>query len=166
MWLGGWKYNPDTPYGIKWVKEKKMLGFVFTHGDLYKANWQPLLEKFEKTLNLHSSRNLSLYDKAIIANVMACSKLWYIAPVLYLPTHYQKRFDKLLFKFIWGGICEPIKRETLIGKVQAGGLNVMSIRLKAMALRIVHIVNFLRSHKDTPPTWVYFTVHWVRSPIS
>ena len=85
-----------------------MLGFVFTHGDFYKENWQPLLEKFEKTLDLHSSRNLSLQCLAIIANNMACCKLWYIAPVLYLPTHYQKRFGKLLFRFIWGGFHEPI----------------------------------------------------------
>ena len=57
MWLGGWKTRTDQPYGIKWVTEKKMLGFTFTHHDVYKANWQPIREKFEKTLNVHSRQS-------------------------------------------------------------------------------------------------------------
>ena len=161
MWLGGWKYRQDKPYGISWVREKKMLGFVFTHNDIYKANWQPILEKFRKTLDLNSKRGLSLHGKAILANIMACSKLWYIAPVLYLPDHYLKRFNKALFQFIWDGVHEPIKRTTLIGRHRDGGLNVVSIKLKAEAFRILHIVKLLRSPVKDPPKWVFFTIYWV-----
>ena len=63
MWLGGWKFRTDQPFGIQWVTEKCMLGFIFTHGDVYKSNWQTILDKFQKTLDLHSKRNLSLHVK-------------------------------------------------------------------------------------------------------
>ena len=161
MWLGGWKTRTDQPYGIKGVTEKKMLWFTFTHHDIYKANWQPILEKFEKTLNAHSRRNLSLHGKAMIANIMACSKLWYIAPVLYLPEYYLKRFNKTLFKFIWGGVQEPIRRVSVFGKSSNGGLEVVSIKLKAESFRIMHIVNFFKSPEINPAKWVYFTKYWI-----
>ena len=161
MWLGGWKHRTDTPFNIQWVQEKKMLGFVFTHHDIYKANWQPLLTRFCKTLDLHSQRNLSLHGKAILANIMACNKLWYIAPVLYLPDHYLKRLDKALFQFIWGGVHEPIKRTTLIGKSKDGGIDITSIKLKAEAFRIMHMVRFLSAPGVEPPKWIYFAIYWV-----
>ena len=76
---------------------------------------------------------------------MACSKLWYIAPVLHLPEHYLKRFYKALFQFIWNKVQEPVKRTTLIGKTQDGGLAVVSeafrIKLKLSGLCIK--LNFL-----------------------
>ena len=161
MWLGGWKFRIDQPFGIQWVTEKRMLGFIFTHGDVYQSNWQPILDKFQKTLDLHSKRNLSLHEKASIANVMACSKLWYIAAVLYLPEHYVKRFDKALFQFIWDGVHEPVKRATLLGKSMDGGLNVCSVKLKAEAFRIMHVFKFLKASSEDPPKWVYFTIYWI-----
>ena len=161
MWLGGWKNRNDTPFGIRWVREKKLLGFVFTHNDIYKANWQPILDKFKNVLDFHSKRNLSLHGKAILANVMACSKLWYIAPVLHLPEHYLKRFDKALFQFIWNKVQEPVKRTTLIGKTQDGGLAVVSIKLKAEAFRIMHMVKFFNAPEVDPPKWIYFSIYWI-----
>ena len=51
----------------------------------YADNWGPVLDKFEKALNDNCQWNLSLTGKATIANIMASSKLWYLAPVLELP---------------------------------------------------------------------------------
>ena len=32
IWLGRWKDREDAPYGIHWVKSKKLLGFILDMG--------------------------------------------------------------------------------------------------------------------------------------
>ena len=165
IWLGAWRHREDKPFGINWVKNKKMLGVVFGHrsDDMgkYADNWGPVWEKFEKVLNDNSNRYLSLTGKATVANIMACSKIWYLAPVLELPREILNKFDRKLFQFIWGSPSEPIKRNTLIGKVEEGGIGLVSIKLKARALMIMHIVHLIRYTEEYVPKWVHFTVYWI-----
>ena len=166
IWLGGWRDRGEQgPCGIKWVKTKKLLGVVFGHraSDMnrYADNWGPVLDKFEKVLNDNCQRNLSLTGKATIANIMASSKLWYLAPVLELPREILNRFNKLLFKFIWGSSHEPIKRNTLFGDIMKGGIGLVSIQLKAQAFMIMQLVKMISFKEEYTPKWVYFAIYWI-----
>ena len=165
VWLRGWRDRQDKPFGISWVPYKKMLGVVFGHGrdDMgkYSDNWFPILEKFKKVLNNDSQRNLSLIGKATVANIMAASKLWYMAPVLELPSEILNKFSRSLFHFIWGSQHEPIKRNTLIGKVEDGGFGLLSIKLKVQSFMIMHVVNLLRHKEEYMPKWVHFAIYWI-----
>ena len=75
IWLGRWKDREDSPYGIKWVKSKKLLGVHFVYGEIFSDNWSPVMGKIIQALGMHSMRNLSMRGKAVICNVMATSKL-------------------------------------------------------------------------------------------
>ena len=38
MWLGRWRNNSDTPYGLKWVNKMRILGGFFSNGLLSVEN--------------------------------------------------------------------------------------------------------------------------------
>ena len=61
MWLGAWKFCNDEPHGLTWVRKMKILGIVFGVVDTEQDNWQPKLNKLEKSLNLWKSRSLSFF---------------------------------------------------------------------------------------------------------
>ena len=66
MWLGAWRSQCDEPLGLTWVKKMKILGAVFGTVPTKDLNWQPKLEKLEKSLSLWKSRSLSFPGKALI----------------------------------------------------------------------------------------------------
>ena len=74
MWLGAWRSRSDEPLGLTWVKKMRILGVIFGTISTEHLNWQPKLEKLEKSLNLWKSRSLSLPGKALIINMLG--DLW------------------------------------------------------------------------------------------
>ena len=162
MWLGAWKARQDQPFGLTWVTYKKLLGFMFGYGDTVRMNWGPILKRFCNTLRDHSSRNTSMYGRAVIANTMASTKLYYLGSHTNLPSEFAKKLTKNLFAYIWSGQHEAIKRETLYAPQAQGGLNIVSPVVKCQALLIKHIVNFISLDDfDYFPKWAYFTCYWI-----
>ena len=160
IWLGGWKNREDSPYGIKWVKSKKLLGFHFGYGEIFSDNWSPVMDKFIQALRMHSMRNLSMRGKAVICNVMTTSKLTFVGQFLHLPEQFLKLINKELFSFIHGNFMENIKRETLYGDPSVGGIGLVCIKLKLRASLIMHIVRLLTYREEYVPKWVHFAVYW------
>ena len=70
MWLGAWKCCNEEPRALTWVRLMKILGVVFGVVDTQQDNWQPKLNKLEKSLNLWKSRSLSLLRRALVVNVL------------------------------------------------------------------------------------------------
>lgn len=81
MWLGRWRANGATPYGLKWVNKMRILGVFFTNGllSVENDNWKPKLDKLQLTLNLWSSRELSFVGRSMILNVLGASRFWHVA---------------------------------------------------------------------------------------
>ena len=161
-WLGAWKLRQDKPYGISWVTVKKLLGIHMGPGSSSPMNWGPILKRFTAALNDNQYRNSSMYGRATIANILASSKLYYVASHMPLPKDYEVQFTRTIFKYVWGGQHEAIKRETLYADPLEGGLGIVSPRVKCQALLIRHIFTFLHLGKDGYfPKWGYFTIYWI-----
>ena len=79
MWLGAWKFRTNEPLGLTWVRKMKILGVVFGTESTELDNWQPKLNKLEKSLNLWKSRSLSFIGKSMILNVLGLSKFLYLS---------------------------------------------------------------------------------------
>ena len=75
----------------------KILGVVFGVVDTEQDNWQPKLNKLEKSLNLWKSCSLFLLGKALVVNVLGLSKLIYLARVLVLPEWALSRVNRLIW---------------------------------------------------------------------
>ena len=65
MWLGRWRGRPDQPAGLNWTsKGNKLYGVYLGTNECDKINWDRILSKFEKCVNLYSSRICHLGDVA------------------------------------------------------------------------------------------------------
>ena len=87
MWLGRWRDNGATPYGLKWVNKMIIVGVYFSNGllSVEQDNWKPKLDKLKSVLNLWSSRELSFIGHAMILNVVGASHFWHVAKILGPP---------------------------------------------------------------------------------
>ena len=87
MWLGQWRDNGATPYGLKCVNKMRILGVFFSNGlvSVDQDNWKPKLDKLKSVLNLWSSHELSFISRSMILNVLGASRFWHVAKILAPP---------------------------------------------------------------------------------
>ena len=149
MWLGAWKSRTDEPLGLTWVHKMKILGIVFGSIPTEVDNWQPKINKLEKSLNLWRSRSLSLPGKALIINVLGLSKLLYLARVLVLPAWVISRVNALIWPFLWGSRLETVSRNTCFLGPGSGGLGLRNFLLKCRALSLAGLASTLDSPGDS-----------------
>ena len=158
MFLGKWKNRKDSPFGIRWVENNKVLGYKFGYNLTDDDLWHILYVKFSNTLNLWSSRRMSFKGKSNILNTFATSKILYYVFAQEMPHFYQNMFQRSCFRFIWKTTFEPIARKTLYLPFKNGGLNIPCINTKIKAFYLSHICRFLNDD-DIP--WKYFTTYWI-----
>ena len=104
IWLGSFKDNEDTPYGLKWMSHKKLLGIIMGGGhtrDTMELNWGNVFSSFCLTLRENFNRDCSFYGRSLVANSLAVSKIVFTATHITLPTGYCDQFVGELFDFIW-----------------------------------------------------------------
>ena len=127
----------------------KILGVVFGVVDTEQDNWQPKLNKLEKSLNLWKSRSLSLLGKALVVNVLGLRKLIYLARVLVLPAWVLSRVNRVIWPFIWNSRMETVSRNTCFLKTQSGGLDLDNFGLRCKSLRLVGMASTLGCPSDS-----------------
>ena len=171
IWLGRFKDNAGTPFGLKWKTHKKLLGIIMGGGhtrDTLELNWGKVFSSFVLTLQENFARNCSFYGRAQVANSLAISKIVFTGSHIPLPQDYCEQFTKKLYYFIWsklesaGRFWEPIKRETFYLPSNKGGINLVCIKTKCEALLIKHVFNLIAySFSDYSPKWMAFAIYWI-----
>ena len=79
------------------------------------------------------------FGKTCIINTLALSKLYYSASILkYPPSDVIKRINTAIYGFIWQK-RDRIKRNTLIGKIEKGGIGIVDVETKFKALKAAWI---------------------------
>jgi hypothetical protein len=101
----------------------------------YTGNWTIKLEKLERILSVWKRRNLTIFGKCTIVNTLAISKLVYNALILPNPKpEFFKQVSKIIYNFLWRK-RDRIKRNTLIGKIDQGGIGIEDIENKFQAVK-------------------------------
>ena len=145
MWVGAWRDCADEPFGLTWVRKMKIVGVFFGTVPVVTDNWQPKLEKLEKSLNLWKARSLSFVGRSLIVNVIGLSKLLYLAKVLIPPEWVFARVNSLVWPFIWGSKIETVSRATCYLPESLGGLSVTNFKVKCSALRVASVASIVDS---------------------
>lgn len=89
MWIGRWRANGATPFGLKWVTKMRILG-VFSSDGLVSVeddNWRSHFDKLSNVSNLSSQRDLSFIGRAVMVNTLGASRFWHVAKIL-PPPHW------------------------------------------------------------------------------
>ena len=98
----------------------KVLGVVFGIISVEQDNWMPKVNKLEKSVNLWKSRSLSFSGKCLILNILAFSKLFYLAKVLVVPKWVLRRVNQAIWPFLWGSKMETVSRNTCFCPIKEG----------------------------------------------
>ena len=138
MWLGRWRDNDATHFGLNWVTKMRILGVYFSNGLLLveNDNWKSKLDKLKSVVNLWSSRELSFIGRTMILNVLGASRFWHVAKVLHPPNWVVDSYNSITWPFIWKGKMECISRERCCAPVLSGGLNIVNFSVKCVSLRL------------------------------
>ena len=127
----------------------KILGVFFGNVNVEQDNWQPKLNKLEKSLSLWRFRSLSLLGKSLIINVLGFSKFTYLARVLPMPSWVLTSINALVWPFLWGSKMETVARNTCFLKPCQGELGIVNLKVKACALRSVGLLSALADPADS-----------------
>ena len=138
----------DEPLGLTWVNKTKILGVVFGTVSTEIDNWQPKINKLEKSLNLWKSRSLSFIGEGLIVNVLGLSKLLFLGRVLVMPTWVLARVNQFIWSFIWNSQIETVSHKTCHLSANVGGINICNLRLKCDALRLASAITTISSSDD------------------
>ena len=97
--------------------------------------------------------------KPIIAQVYACSKVWYTLSVLPLSGLLIRKLTRYMYQFVWNGSTEKVKRSIMSQDLTQGGLRVIDFQKKLQAHKIKHILQFLSGDFAK---WHSFAEYWTR----
>ena len=103
------------------------MGADFGSGNLEQENWNPRLKSFRNVLNSWRQRSLSFQGKALIANALALSGLWYVASILPVPDWVIKEINTVLFDFFWSGKKDLVARNVVVQPRSSGGFGIVDV---------------------------------------
>jgi hypothetical protein len=141
-------------FEIKWEnKEFKLLGITFTKNldDIVSCNYYSKIESIKKLLASWMKRDLTPIDEITIIKTLALPKLIHLFFALSDPSkQLLDGINKIFFKFIWGYKVEKLKRNTIVGNYDEGGLNMVHLSSFISNIKLKWVKRYL---SDNGGTW-------------
>ena len=136
--FGGWHGRTDWPYNDIKVEtsEIQILGITFASEIkcAVEKSWSNILDKIKQKIRILSQRYFTIFQRAIVINMIILAKVWYTSHTYPLPCKYSKLINTEIFKFLWQSKYNPIKRETLFQSKYEGGLGIFNVFYKAQSI--------------------------------
>ena len=93
LWLGKWKSNQNKPLDLKWFHSPvKILGIYFSYNikENNELNFDKKIQKLQTKLDMWSSRDLTIFGRAMLIKTLGISQL------IYWPLIWFAKFPNLL----------------------------------------------------------------------
>ena len=134
---------------IAWETEGiNVLGIYITEGDIVPLNYDPTIEKVKSTLDLWSQRDLTLIGRIRIINTLTASLFVHKMQVLpFLDETRIKKIENYYSDFIWKGKRSKIPLKVLKLPKGKGGLNLVDLRKRDIALKILWLQTLQEDNK-------------------
>ncbi|KAK8781162.1 hypothetical protein V5799_017498 [Amblyomma americanum] len=118
------------------VSETRMLGFYFNREGPSARNWEHVAEKVEtKTADLGRLR-CPITAQATIIRTLLIAIISFSASILEIPASMKKRVEKSIYRFLWQGAPEKIRRVVVKQPRLKGGLGIPDLDALARALHV------------------------------
>ena len=161
--LGKARSNPSLMnrlielYGPSFVPENgnfSALGINFCNGDLnsiIQNNYAAKLEKASNLAKLWGMRDMTIYGRITLIKTFLLSQFVYLIVPLPKPDNIMiKNINTLLYKFLWGGGRDKIKRVTADQPKEAGGLDMVNFESFIIGLKVKMIYKLLNNKFEHP----------------
>ena len=162
IWEGKLKHSKDKIQGIKWYEKPiKTLGVYFGNNkeECEKLNWENKIDKMNTLFFSWGKRNLTILGKIMIIKALVIPIFTFVASACVVPDKYRKEIESKCFKFIWDGKPDKIKRNTMIGNFEMGGLNMIDIGSYFASLRASWVSRFVSGEMDN---WKLIPYKYIR----
>ena len=124
--------------------EVKINGVLFHQEEsrMRTRNVEEIAVKIDKKMKMWSKRNLSILGKILVVKTFGVSQIIFLMQSLFLNEADFKKFNSLLYKFIWNRhylaakAPERISREITNKSVKLGGLGMLDIRALDDSLKL------------------------------
>jgi exonuclease III len=147
---------PDEQFGIHWGRFPiNLLGITITNDleELKNENFIKRIDNMEALTKIWSSRNLSMKGKLTIINALLIPKLIYPCTILDVPEDIITLATNVIKTFFWNWKRPKIKMDTLVRKIEAGGIKFPCLDCKIKAWKTIWATRALRKTNKTP-LWV------------
>ena len=137
MWIGKSRESKEMPFGMSWPSNPiKALRIYFGNDSTIcqYLNWEHKIGNIKKLLDIWKRRKITLIGKILILKNLVIAKLVYTASVLSILDDIISKVKSMLYKFVWDNKPDKIKRNTLIGDYNQGGLKMPDIKSLITAL--------------------------------
>ena len=161
LWIGSLRFQKrriETSKNILWSFCKvNALGVWFStiKEESAMLNFQERKEKISKIIENWQLRRLTLLGKITVIKSLLASQLVYILSTLPTPSGYLKEINSLLYKFLWNGKCDKIKRIRMINDYTKGGLKMLDIQSFNNSIKAKWIQRYL--DPNDKGKWKLFT---------
>ena len=125
---------------MEWLKSETEYMFTLGiyHGNEYLAtlekNWSLIYNKIQSHTHMLHNRRISLLQRVAYANSCILSKVWYVSHIYPLTGFYAKDINRTIFRYIWCGRYEPVRRTTVFKPKCEGGLGLINCQIKSKVL--------------------------------
>ena len=154
MLLGTLKGKHKNIDNLECIDNIKSLGIYVWHDREYciGRNWTDKINKIESMLKMWRERSLSLLGKILIIKALALPLVSFVALNSYTPDWIVKVVNKIFFNFVWGTTAK-VKKDTLLGNIEQGGLKMIEVGSYFHALKASWVKRLCNASKDD--TWAY-----------
>ena len=151
MWIGSGHKDTDifeSNVNLQWCKAIKILGVTFDNSlngmaDVYKEKVNNIKREMAKWMK----RNISLTGKVTIIKSLLVAKISYLFMTIPDPPQsIVKDLNTALFKFLWHGKGEKIKRSTVTKESLKGGAGMLDLACYMKAMKITWIRRYITKH--------------------
>lgn len=164
LWLGKWKSNKNKPLDLKWFHSPvKILGIYFSYNikENNELTFYKKIEKLQTKLDMWSSRDLTIFGRAMLIKTLGISQLIYSASNLDAPEGIVEVVRTKSFKFLWKNKKDKIKRSGLYQDSDNGGIRMTDFAIMLKALKLAWIPRLLRTSDNS--NWCIIPKHYFRS---
>jgi len=115
-----------------------MLGVTFsTHlPDMVNINFNKALTSMRNQIRVWSKRNITVLGRVVVVKSLVLAKLNYIGQMLPNPSSdYLKTVNDEIYKFIWQGKPDKIKRDQMTQSYENGGVKMPNVEKHLQALK-------------------------------
>ena len=105
--------------GLRWFDSHspnylRYLGYpIWVSTDQRQIFCQELLAKIKASFDIHRQRQISIYGRAHIANVLILSKLWHVLRTTTLPARILDQIESMSYQFVTHGFFPKIAKRVL-----------------------------------------------------
>ncbi|KAI1782546.1 hypothetical protein LXA43DRAFT_905491, partial [Ganoderma leucocontextum] len=133
----------------------RTLGSWVGNGISTHPQWESILKRQERTVEIWKKARLSNNGKQLIAKSLIQSISLYLATVNGMPKDVEKRMEKILRDFLWDGKKIGYMRyDEVIMPKEDGGLNMPDIRARNEAIQVMWLQRYLKEDSKRP-VWAF-----------